>query len=60
MVVPIYMNRLDEATIDGAIEYFKSPAGRDMQAAQAGIMEDSMKAGQEWGAELGRRVMESL
>ena len=61
LVVPIYMERLDESTIDGATKYFSSPDGRAMQAAQPPlIMEDSIRAGQEWGAELSKRVMENL
>lgn len=60
MVIPIYVRHLDAKTMDGAIAFFESPAGGAFAKAQPSIVEESMKAGQEWDAKLAREALEGL
>jgi hypothetical protein len=60
LVVPIYVKHLDEPTLDSAIQFFKSPAGRKFTKSQPAIIEESMRVGQQWGQELVMEVLRSL
>jgi hypothetical protein len=60
IIVPIYIKHLDEDTIDGAIAFFESPAGKKFLKAQPEILKESMEAGQKWGAESARKTLKAL
>jgi hypothetical protein len=60
LVVPVYMKLLDEATIDAAIAFHASEAGRKLSQAQPAIMKESMEAGARWGQETALKVLREL
>ena len=60
MVVPIYVENLDEDTMDAAITFYSSKEGKKLVAALPAITEQSMRAGQAWGEKLGAEVAEAL
>lgn len=60
MYVPIYLKHVNEEDLDAAIAFFSTPAGRRFAKAQPAIMQDSMSAGQEWGARLAQRAQKEL
>src|SRR5947199_165758 len=59
-LVPIYLKHLDEKDIDGAIAFYKSPAGKDFVKAQPQIFQESMQVGQAWGKDIGDRTDAAL
>jgi len=60
LIVPIYMKNLDEETLDGAIAFFESPAGKTFIKVQPKILKESMEAGQRWGAEAAQTTLKAL
>lgn len=58
-LVPIYVKNLTDADIDGAIAFYRSPAGRDLAKAQPIILQQSMDAGQLWGQELAKKAADA-
>jgi hypothetical protein len=60
LVVPIHMKHLDEETIDAAIVFHQSEAGKKLLKVQGAIMKESMEAGQKWGEDLARKVLKAL
>jgi hypothetical protein len=60
MVIPIYAKHLDEDSLDGAIAFAQSEAGRKFYEVQPMIVEESMQVGMEWGQELAKEVMAEL
>lgn len=60
MLIPVYEKHLSHEDIKGLIAFYESPLGRKMVATQPALMEDSMVLGQQWGADLARRVMEKM
>lgn len=60
LIIPIYLNNLDEETLDGTIAFFDSPAGRKFVKAQPVIVQQSMAAGQKWGAEMAEKTLKAL
>ena len=60
LIVPIYMKHLDEETLDGAIAFFESPAGKTFIKVQPKILKESMEAGQRWGAEAAQKTLKAL
>ncbi|MBX2803243.1 MAG: DUF2059 domain-containing protein [Myxococcales bacterium] len=56
LVVPIYMKHYDEPTLTAAVRFYKTPEGKKLIAAMPAITQESMAAGQAWGADLARRV----
>lgn len=59
-IVPIYGKYLTEAEIGELIKFYQSPIGQKLVSAQPMIMQESMVAGQQWGRELGERVVKRL
>src|SRR5205814_10239265 len=59
-VVPVYLKFLDEKDLDGAITFYKSPAGRNFIKAQPQIIDDSMAIGQAWGQDLATRTLQAI
>lgn len=60
LVVPIYERHLDEADLRGIIAFYETPAGAKLIRVQPQIMRESMSAGQAWGMDTTRKVMEKL
>jgi hypothetical protein len=60
LIIPIYMKHLDEATIDAAIAFHESEAGRKLTKSQGAIMKESMDAGAKWGQETALKVLQEL
>ena len=60
MVVPIYVEHLDVKTLKAAVKFYRTQEGRALIAKMPVIMQESMTVGQQWGAEMGRRVMQQL
>jgi hypothetical protein len=60
LIVPVYLKNLQEADIDAAIAFYSSPSGKRMVAALPAINQQSMAAGQQWGAQLAEQAMKNL
>jgi hypothetical protein len=58
--VPSYLKHLDEPTIDAAIAFHESPAGRKLVAEQPAILAECGAAGQEWGRKIALEVIQEL
>lgn len=58
--VPIYDKHLDEETIDGLIEFYKTKAGREFVRKMPVIMQESMQAGAQWGQRIMLDVLKEL
>jgi len=59
-IVPIYEKQLDDATLDAALAFYRTPAGRALAKAQPLIMQESMSVGQRWGREIAARALKEL
>ncbi|WP_407427912.1 DUF2059 domain-containing protein [Arcticibacter sp.] len=60
MLTPIYQKHLTEADLQSVISFYETPAGRKFAEKTPLITQESMLAGQEWGKQIGERVMEKL
>lgn len=60
IMVPIYAHHLSEAELDALIAFYSSEHGRSIVGKMPQVVQESMAAGQEWGADLARRVLERL
>lgn len=60
IMVPIYARHLTEAELDALIAFYSSEHGRSIVGKMPQVVQESMLAGQEWGADLARRVLERL
>lgn len=58
--VPIYAHHLDDATIDAAIAFYESAAGKAFVQQQPAIVQESMTAGGEYGRRMATEVMQEL
>ena len=59
-IIPVYDRHLSHADVKALIAFYRTPAGKRLIQAMPLITSESMKAGQAWGAEIGRRVMERI
>lgn len=59
-VMPIYMKHVDEETLDRALDFYRSAAGKRWSQAHGKISTDMVKAGEDWGRKLGRRILRDL
>ena len=59
-VVPVYVRNLTVEEMTAALEFYKSPAGQSLLRKMPQVMQESMAAGQAWGAELGERVAKKV
>jgi len=59
-LVPVYDKHLSAQELKDIIKFYESPSGKKLLAAQPAIMQDSSVVGQEWGREIGERVMKKL
>jgi len=60
MLTPIYQKHLTESDIQSVISFYETPVGRKFAEKTPLITQESMQAGQEWGKQIGERVMEKL
>lgn len=60
LMVPIYARHLTEGELDALIAFYSTEAGRSIVSKMPAVVEESMAVGQEWGADLARRVLERL
>ena len=61
LIVPLYVKAFDVQTLEAAIVFYESPAGRKLVEMQPQLTQESMVLGQQWGMELAQetqRVME--
>ena len=59
-LVPIYASHFSQAELDQLVRFYESPLGKHLSEVQPLILQESMRAGQSWGAVIGREVGESL
>lgn len=57
-IVPIYVKHLDDEALQGALAFFRTPAGRKFTEAQPRILEESMAVGAQWGRDLAMKAMQ--
>lgn len=57
MIVPIYDKHFTEEDIKGMIAFYETPAGKKMVEKLPMIMQESMTVGQEWGRQLGEKIL---
>lgn len=60
MIVPVYMNHLDQSTMEAAITFYESPEGIKLITKQPLLVQESMQIGQKWGQDLALKVMQEL
>jgi len=60
LIVPIYARHLTEAELDALIAFYSSEHGRSLVSKMPQVMQESMLAGQEWGADIARQILERL
>ncbi len=60
LLIPIYASHLTKAELEGLVRFYQTPLGRRLAEALPLITQESMQAGQSWGAGIGRQVAESL
>ena len=58
MVIPIYQKYLTEEDIQAINAFYNTPEGKKLIRVQPAIVQESVQAGQQWGEELARRVIE--
>lgn len=59
-LVPIYQKHLSEKDLKGIIAFYESPAGKNYAAKVPALMQESMAAGQQWGAEIGAEMVRKM
>ena len=59
-LIPVYAAHFTKAELDQLVRFYESPLGRRLSAAQPLITQESMQAGQRWGARIGGEVGDSL
>ncbi len=60
LLVPIYSAHLTRAELEELVRFYSSPLGRRLTAVQPLITQESIQAGQSWGAAIGQQVADSL
>jgi len=59
-MVPIYDRNFSQKDINDMLAFYRSDLGQRMLAKMPVVMQESMIAGQEWGAEVGQHMKEKL
>ena len=59
-MVPVYASHFSQAELEQLVRFYESPLGKHLSEVQPLILQESMQAGQTWGAAIGREVGESL
>lgn len=60
LILPIYQKHLTEEDLLGVIAFYETPVGKKFAEKSPLISQESMLAGQEWGKEIGQKVVEKL
>ncbi|RBQ03627.1 DUF2059 domain-containing protein [Pedobacter miscanthi] len=60
LVLPIYQKHLTEADLQGVIAFYETPVGKKFAEKTPLITQESMMAGQEWGKQIGQKVVDKL
>jgi uncharacterized protein len=60
LAIPVYVKNLTSDEMSAAIAFYESPTGQSLVRKLPAIMQESMAAGQEWGASIGRQAMQRL
>jgi hypothetical protein len=60
LILPIYQKHLTEADLLGVIAFYETPAGKKFAEKTPLITQESMVAGQEWGKQVGQKVVDKL
>lgn len=60
LIVPIYARHFNHNDIKQLIAFYNTPIGKKLVALQPQIMQESMAAGQKWGAKVGQRAMKKI
>lgn len=60
LVVPIYAKHFSHEDIKQLIAFYNTPIGKKLIALQPQITQESMAAGQKWGAKIGQRMVKKL
>ncbi|WP_120518226.1 DUF2059 domain-containing protein [Chitinophaga barathri] len=60
LVVPIYQKHFTSQDVDGLIAFYKTPLGRKTVAQLPLVTQECYHAGQKYGEQLGKRVVERL
>lgn len=60
MIAPIYNKHLTEEDLDNIIGFYKTPSGKKFGEKTPIITQESMTAGQQWGMQVGQKLMEKL
>ncbi len=60
MILPVYQKHLTEADLLGIIAFYETPVGKKFAEKTPLITQESMLAGQEWGKQIGQRVLDKL
>lgn len=60
MILPIYDKYYTESDIDQLITFYNSPIGKKMINTMPLVMQESVSAGQNWGRQIGEKVLARL
>ena len=60
MAVPIYAKYLTHEEIKDLLRFYESPSGAKFVSVLPQITQESMLAGQTWGANIGERALRKL
>jgi hypothetical protein len=60
LLVPIYAAHLTRSELEDLVRFYQTPLGQRLAQALPLISQESIQAGQGWGANIGRQVAESL
>ena len=60
LLIPIYAAHLSRAELENLVRFYEDPLGRRLAEVLPLIYQESIQAGQGWGANIGRQVAESL
>ena len=59
-MIPLYSKYYNEKEINDLIVFYKTPTGKKMVETMPQVMNESMKIGENWGAEIGSKIQAEL
>jgi hypothetical protein len=60
LLVPIYKKHFTQAEIKQLIAFYQTPIGKKVTATLPAVTQESMVAGQQWGQQIGAKVVQQL
>lgn len=60
MILPVYQKHLTEEDLLDVIAFYETPVGKKFAEKTPLITQESMLAGQEWGKQIGQKVVDKL